>query len=130
MSQGSVVGHTLFNLFFNDFFHFIIVASAHNFADDNTHSSLLEDVLYLLIISKVPLPISLSLSLSLSLYIYIYIYYIYIYIYIIYLYIYIYIYIYYSFNHPLISTSIEGTYNIIENFIKKAKPSSEEANFR
>ena len=38
-SQGSIVGPILFNFFFNDFFYFILVASAHNFADDNTLSS-------------------------------------------------------------------------------------------
>ena len=37
--QDSIVGPILFNIFFNDFFYFILVASAHNFADDNTLSS-------------------------------------------------------------------------------------------
>ena len=34
--QGSIVGSILFNIFFNDFFYSILVASAHNFADDNS----------------------------------------------------------------------------------------------
>ena len=38
-SRGSIVGPILFNFFFNDFFYFILVASAHNFADDKTLSS-------------------------------------------------------------------------------------------
>ena len=33
--QGSIVGPTLFNCFFNDFFYFIDKASVHNFADYN-----------------------------------------------------------------------------------------------
>ena len=37
--QGSIVGPTLFNCFFNDFFHFIDKASVHNFADDNSLSA-------------------------------------------------------------------------------------------
>ena len=34
--QRSFVGPILFNFFFNDFFYFILVSSAHTFADDNT----------------------------------------------------------------------------------------------
>ena len=37
--RGSIVGPILFNTFFKDFFYFTLVASAHNFADDNTLSS-------------------------------------------------------------------------------------------
>ena len=37
--QGSVLKPTLFNLFFNDFFFCILIASAHNFVDDNSSSS-------------------------------------------------------------------------------------------
>ena len=37
--QGSIVRPILFNIFFNDFFYFILVASAHNFAYNNTLSS-------------------------------------------------------------------------------------------
>ena len=40
--QGSVVGPILFKFFFNDFFYFIWVASARNFANDNTLSSFRE----------------------------------------------------------------------------------------
>ena len=34
--QGSVLVSILYNLFFNDFFYFILLATAHNFANDNT----------------------------------------------------------------------------------------------
>ena len=37
--QGSIVGPILFKMFLNDFFYFILVASAHNFADGNPLSS-------------------------------------------------------------------------------------------
>ena len=37
--QDSVVGPILFKIFFNDFFYFILVASAYNFADDNILAS-------------------------------------------------------------------------------------------
>ena len=33
---GSVLGPILSNIFLNDFFSFILLTSAHNFADDNT----------------------------------------------------------------------------------------------
>ena len=38
--QDSIVGPTLFNLFFDDFLLFILIASVHNFADDNSLSKL------------------------------------------------------------------------------------------
>ena len=37
--QSSIIGPILSNIFFNDFFYFILLTSNHNFADDNTLSS-------------------------------------------------------------------------------------------
>ena len=39
MPQSSIVEPTLFNLFFNDFLLFILIASVHNFTDDNNLSN-------------------------------------------------------------------------------------------
>ena len=33
--QGLIIGPILYNLFFNGFFYFILLTTAHNFADDN-----------------------------------------------------------------------------------------------
>ena len=51
VAQGSILGLTLFNLFFNDFFFCILTASAHNFGDDNslsTFAATVEDLIELL----------------------------------------------------------------------------------
>ena len=39
LPQGFIVGPTLFNCFFNDFFYFIDKTSVDNFADDNSLSA-------------------------------------------------------------------------------------------
>ena len=49
--QGSIVGPILFNIFFNDFFYVILIASSHNYVDDNTLTSFgktLEDLIKIL----------------------------------------------------------------------------------
>ena len=42
--QGSIVGRTLFNLFFNDFLLFILIASVRNFTDDNSLSKIAKTI--------------------------------------------------------------------------------------
>ena len=42
--QGSIVGPTLFNCFFNDFYYFIKNANVHNFAEDNTLTTFAQNV--------------------------------------------------------------------------------------
>ena len=39
MPQGAIVGSTLFSLFFNNFLLFVLIASVHKFADDNSLSN-------------------------------------------------------------------------------------------
>ena len=42
--QSSIVAHTLFNLFFNDFLLFILIASVQNIADDNSLSNIAKTI--------------------------------------------------------------------------------------
>ena len=42
--QGSLAGPTLFYIFFNDSLLFVLIASFHNFADDNNSSSIAKTV--------------------------------------------------------------------------------------
>ena len=42
--QGSLVGPSLFNCFFNDFYYFIKNANVHNFADDNTLTTFAQNI--------------------------------------------------------------------------------------
>ena len=44
MPQSSIVEPTLFNLFFNDFLLFILIASVHNFTDDNNLSNIAKTI--------------------------------------------------------------------------------------
>ena len=42
--KGSIVGPTLFNLFFNDFLLLILIASVQNIADDNSLSNIAKTI--------------------------------------------------------------------------------------
>ena len=42
--QSSIVGHTLFNLFFNDFLLFILIASVQNIADNNSLNNIAKTI--------------------------------------------------------------------------------------
>ena len=44
MPQSSIVEPTLFNPFFNDFLLFILIASVHNFTDDNNLSNIAKTI--------------------------------------------------------------------------------------
>ena len=58
--QESIIGPILFIIYFNEFFHFILVASAHNFADENTLSSFNKriEILISILESKSEMPIN------------------------------------------------------------------------
>ena len=58
--QESIIGPILFIIYFNEFFHFILVASAHNFVDENTLSSFNKriEILISILESKSEMPIN------------------------------------------------------------------------
>ena len=47
MPGGSIVRPTLFDLFLNDYLLFILIASVHNFAEDNSLSNIARTVVSL-----------------------------------------------------------------------------------